>query len=710
MSNPKPDTFNLIKKGDDLELAAYFVLLLLLFYGLNWSVSKPAELARSRSTMTANNATNTLFMTPAETERIQKTVRDRMQKCIESTGQPRQPNHRQTLISQGTSASLMSDIDFGMGEAPKNRPDTMVVFTVGCEYPPSTALLRDLKPMELSELRMETHHRGRVLSLRRVSPVVEIVASSWTIVQGDSGDEVERLEVYLHKSAHGKDILDSGSEFLVKEPYFTLNNQGEPTIRIDHPSDLVVSADNKDDPEVWRKVNGDLNGAPSNKTAAMCKDEGNAALKKKAFVRAHASYTEGLKLVASNNVANESLSTDLSRNRSFVNLLLQRYDEAKTDALASLTHIQDENNKSLDSKAYSRAGTAAYSLGDFEEARGFFEEQVRLQPEDKEANINLRRVELRLKEQATGVYDFNKIVSRLSKARRRVDTSSFEGSIEVRESPGAGRGLFATRDLDANEIILSEKAFCIVWGLEAEAWTALTCDLRDDAEIRVFPAGLSQALVKKLLNNPSQIEKVMDLHGEYQGIGNKRHDRDGRPVIDAFQVHDIVQRNAFGPGPQFGEKEDVSNVSTGLWVRAAYINHSCLSNATKDFVGDLMVLRATNRIAAGEEITHTYDDSTDYDARTAKFKSTWGFKCTCALCVAEEADGPELRKKRQELESLANSLAEQEDSIMTKRISLVKARRLRQSISDTYDDKRYSGLPRRSLLQIDHWLSEASRR
>lgn len=633
-----------------------------------------------------------------------------MQRCRESTGQPRQSNDRKTLISQATSASLMSDIDLGLGEAPKNRPDTMVTFPVGCEYPPSTALLRDLEPMKLSDLRMETHHRGRVLSLRRASPVVEIVASSWTVVQGDSPDDVERLEMFLHKSTHGKDILDSGSEFLVKEPYFTLNLQGEPTIRIDHQSDLVVSADNNDDPESWRKVNGDSDRAPSNKTAAMCKDEGNAALKKQAFLRAHARYTEGLKLIASNGVENENLPTDLSRNRSFVNLLLQRYDEAKTDALASLTRMQYENNKSLDSKAYSRAGTAAYSLGEFEEAKGFFEEQVKLQPEDREAKINLRRVELRLKEQATGAYDFNKIVSRLSKARRRVDAASFEGNTEIRESPGAGRGLFATRDIDEKDIIMCEKAFCIVWGLEDEAWTALTCDLRDDAEIRVFPAGLSKALVQKILNNPSQVEKVMNLHGVYQGIGKQLHERDGRPVIDTYQVHDIVQRNAFGLGPQFGEKEDVSNASTGIWIRAAYLNHSCLSNSTKDYMGDLMVLRATRRIAAGEEITHNYDDSSDYDARTAKFKSTWGFKCTCALCAAEVADGPELRKKRQELESLANSLAGQEHSVQAKKISLAKAKRLRQSISDTYNEKRYSGLPRRALFPIDQWISEASRR
>ncbi|KAK2758733.1 hypothetical protein FQN54_003423 [Arachnomyces sp. PD_36] len=656
--------------------------------------------------MATQNESNTVFMTPAEAERVRKTIQDRIQKCRESTGQPREPGDPKTLASQATSTSLMSDIDFGMGDK-KSEPDTMVAFPVGCGYPPCTASLEDLEPMKLSDLRIETHHRGRVLSVRRVSPVVELVASSWTVVQDDTSDGAERLDVFLHKSKHGKDVLELGSEFLVKEPYFTLNNQGEPAIRIDHPSDLVVSVDN-DDPESWRKATKDDTPARAVKTAVEYKEEGNAALKKQALLRAHASYTEGLKLVSKENTENGSLLNDLFRNRSYVNLLLQRHDEAKTDALASLTRLQDETHQSLDGKAYSRAGHAAYGLGQFEEAKGLFEEQLKLQPDDREAKINVRRVKLRLNEQSTGGYDFQKIVGSLAKTRRRADAASFHGYTEVKESPGAGRGLFATRDIESGEVIMCEKAFCVVWGQEAEAWSALACDLREDAAIRVFPAGLLKAIVQKLRNNPSHAEKVLDLYGDYQGLGKEPLRKDGDSVIDVFQVHDIVQRNAFGPGPaQPGEEEHVSSASTGLWVQAAYINHSCFSNARKDYIGDLMVLRATRKIAAGDEITHTYDETSDYDARAATLKSTWGFKCSCTLCAAEEADGPDLRKKRRGLEDQVNAFVQREYAPQAKKISIVKAKRLRRLINESYDDKRYSGLPRRSLSTIEQWLKAA---
>ena len=131
----------------------------------------------------------------------------------------------------------------------------------------------------------------------------------------------------------------------------------------------------------------------------------------------------------------------------------------------------------------------------------------------------------------------------------------------------------------------------------------------------------------------------------------------------------------------------------------------------KESVGDLMVLRAARPISAGEEITHSYDASSDYDVRgAAALMNTWGFKCTCALCLAEEADGPALRKKRRELEGEAAVLVERETAVGAKWLSVVKARRLAKAIDDTHDDERYKGLPRTALLRIQKWLVEATTR
>ncbi|KLP08883.1 unnamed protein product [Fusarium fujikuroi] len=652
---------------------------------------------------------NTIFMAPEESERTQRIVKDIARLREEQIGQSREPIDPKSLIEQAISTSLiqeMSSAAFGFG-LPRKPRETMVAYGIGKQYLPSTAKLADLQPMTIKDLRMETHHRGFFLSLRRVSPVSILQASSWTVVKCQSSDEVERLEVFLHTSQYGNNTLEIASDLVIKDPYYTLNAQGECTIRIDHPSDLMIIAISEN-PESWRNME-QYSGRSDFVSPGEYKRKGNdALLRKKNYAEAYFWYTEGLECLKSGEDC-ETVRKDLHRNRAHVNLQLQRFDEAISDALNSLTSNGGEAKalKSLDAKAYNRAGIAAYSQGEFLKARSYFEQQERLQPDDQQPKLHLRRIDARLREEANGTYNMRKIVSNLSKTGGRADAASYRGPTEIKNSSGAGRGLFANRDVEINEIILCEKAFCAAWSHEAETFTALACDLREDAAIKVFPAGLHKAVVKKLLNNPSQVKKVLRLHGEYHGIGGKLQEVDGLPVIDTFQIHDIIQRNAFGLGQQT-EDEDVSNTSTGLWIRASYINHSCIPNTKKDFVGDLIIFRATRRIAAGEEITHSYDESSDYGARKANIRRTWNFECRCQLCLVEGAESEDVKKRRRQAEEKTRSFAETNNPSGTSRVMMRKAKMLRQILNETYDERSYKGLPRRALAVIDEWLRLAS--
>lgn len=544
----------------------------------------------------------------------------------------------------------------------------------------------------------------------------------------EEGGEIERLEVCLHKTRHGQDILESASVFVIKEPYFTLTDQGEATLRIDHPSDLVVCQDEtaNDILASLNEAKDDVDGvtAAAEKFARACKDHGNAALEKQNLPLAHAKYTEGLKVARQNIVSksNPDLARDLSRNRAHVNLLLNQLDEAKADAKASLTGRQDQRSRELDSKAYFRAGCAAYNLGAYQEAKAFFEEQRKLTPGNEAASAYLRKIETRLHEQENGAFNFQKIRAGLSRSRPRADAASFVGGTEVRESRlpgrGRGRGLFATRDVAAGEVVLCEKAFCVVWGHEMEALTAMTYDVRDGG-IRASPVGLTRSVVQKLLGNPSQVKRVMDLYGDYQGGGNdnvptkmRPAEEEGPVVVDVFRVHGIVSRNAFGPGGDENGVGSSSSASAGLWVRAAYANHSCVPNAEKEYAGDLLVLRATQPIAAGDEILHAYHDgsSGDYSARRRALMTTWGFECDCALCAAEAADDPAVLKRRKELAEEADAFVGREHWAGAKRVAVARAKRLARDIEGTYDGERYEGLPRLAARTILEWLALAGQR
>ncbi|KAF2167662.1 hypothetical protein M409DRAFT_21818 [Zasmidium cellare ATCC 36951] len=642
----------------------------------------------------------TIYMTQEQDKELRAKIQTRQQRWDEAQDRQREHRDPKSLVSQAIAAALLSD----MAEATcgqENNTDRMPALEVGRTYMPSTSQLQDLKSMRLSELLLNTHHRGRSLNLKRIGPVVLQKASSWTVVEdAEEKGDAERLEIVLHDESRGERILESCTNMIIKEPFFTLSDGGEPTLRIDHPSDLLT-----------RSSGVDGNDELGFTHAAKYKTKGNLALRQGDLSAAHSCYTQGLDIALKDRPVEDDetheLASDIYRNRSHVNLLLYRFDEALTDALSSVNHRTDDRSKSLDAKAYFRAGCAAYRLEDWHKAKEYFSNQQELTPEDRDAKLYLRKTEARLREQNGLGYNFQKLKASLSRSQPRVDAATYTGNTAISQTPIHGQGLSATNDIASGDIVLCEKAFCTVWSHEATAWTTMTLDIRDN-RIRAFPAGLAKSLVQKLLNNPSQIGKIQSLFSDHKGLKHLIMS-DGKPIIDTFQLHDIMCRNAFSPGPQFGE-EDVRRASAGLWIRASYMNHSCVPNTTREFVGDLMVVRASRDIKAGDEITHIYDDSSDVDVRAESLMRTWGFVCACPRCRTGREDGVEVRARRRDLEERANAFIERENPRGASGLVIRKAENLVRAIETTYDVERYRDLPRPALTRLNSWLAAARAR
>ncbi|KAH6614619.1 tetratricopeptide [Chaetomium sp. MPI-SDFR-AT-0129] len=666
---------------------------------------------------------NTVYLTEQEAARIKTTVLDSASKRASLVGDARTPRIAKDAISQATGAALMADMGAmsmgGQAQAPDNS--SIPALAVGQPYAPCVVPATELKPMGLADLRMETHHRGFKLVVKRASPVVTGTVRSWAMVQ-DEKEETERIEVVLHTLRDGKDVLESAKEFVVKEPYFTLTEEGEPTLRIDHPSDLVVVPKEKP-PAV------PATPEETEKKAVAQKTKGNNALGKNELIAALAHYTAGITLA--NTLPTPDLARDIHRNRSHVNLLLQHYDAALSDALAALINPfpdpesdsdttpstpsdSDARTTELDAKSYFRAATAAYHLTSYPLALRYFQHQKALMPTDRGAAINIARSTARVNESQNGTYDFAKIRASFTRMPNpAADAATWKGPTEVRDSaPGKGRGLFATRALTKGEVVVVEKGFAVAWGTnEAAALKAMTCDIRDE-RMRVAPVGLERAVVDRAINNPSLVARLMtESFGDWDGgaeAGTKRcfATEDG-PVVDVFRVHDIIARNAFGVAGRDGSD---AGGSAGFWPYAALINHSCVPNTQREFVGDLMVIRATKPIAKGVEIVHSYDESGDYAERQEALLTMWGFECTCVLCEAEKGDEEGLREKRgklaREADELLKGVAQGAGEAGNKRLVMAKARRLVAALEETYDEKRYKGLPRLASQRLQHLLKK----
>lgn len=135
-----------------------------------------------------------------------------------------------------------------------------------------------------------------------------------------------------------------------------------------------------------------------------------------------------------------------------------------------------------------------------------------------------------------------------------------------------------------------------------------------------------------------------------------------------------------------------------------------MPNSVRTFLGDLLLLRATRDISAGEEITAQYvSPELTYEGRQQKYKGTWDFECDCRLCEVESRVGSESEKQRmvifEDLKINAQKLGHAPFTVT----ALKKfAKRLRE-LEALYDEEQYNNLPRLCLVHPTLFLTEAWR-
>lgn len=202
-------------------------------------------------------------------------------------------------------------------------------------YAPCTMPWRELTTVNLKDLVIESHHPEKCLFFKVVSPVIRRPGLSWAFVEDKTG-EIERLEVRLHTSRNGEDFLCSakstGSWCIIKQPYLTTAwEYREQTLRIDHPSDLILNC----------TPAGETKTTPESRFKA-----GNAAHDKRAWLVAHTEYSAGLELLGLEHpeeisptiegfgASNESTELQKPRGKKMTSTQRQRAARARRKAMA----------------------------------------------------------------------------------------------------------------------------------------------------------------------------------------------------------------------------------------------------------------------------------------------------------------------------------------------------------------------------------------
>ncbi|KAK5709709.1 hypothetical protein LTR17_019528 [Elasticomyces elasticus] len=169
---------------------------------------------------------------------------------------------------------------------------------------------------------------------------------------------------------------------------------------------------------------------------------------------------------------------------------------------------------------------------------------------------------------------------------------------EIRESPGKGRGIFATEDIEPGTVIMEESRIMHVKKIPHHA---------------IAEAEVQQAFDD--LSAPEQV-RFLSLH---EGI---------RPYPS--KIMRIYMNNTF--------RGEASNF---ILLDISLLNHSCTSNAERDSQMEderIEHLLAVKKISKGEEILHSYHGnpfSATTRVRKKLLQTYYSFDCDCATCNAD---------------------------------------------------------------------------
>ncbi|KAJ0988535.1 hypothetical protein J5N97_006891 [Dioscorea zingiberensis] len=273
----------------------------------------------------------------------------------------------------------------------------------------------------------------------------------------------------------------------------------------------------------------------------------------------------------------------------------------------------------------------AHSLGNHETLRELLERSRKLEAQSK-----------------TGVLDLSDWIMNGFRGSSP-ELAEYVGPVEVRRSmAGFGRGLFATKNIEAGTPLVITKAVVIGRGIlpvngresgetaRLVLWKDFVDKVLDVARkckrtLRLIytlstgenDEGELQQVPEMSLFNPNEEEKSFTLDDKEVDVGR---------ILKVLDVNCLMEDAVCAK--VLGKKSGYSGV--GLWILPSFVNHSCSPNARRLHIGDRVVVHASRDVKAGEEIVFAYFDVFVPVKKRKEMSKRWGFQCRCERCRFEE--------------------------------------------------------------------------
>ncbi|KAL9562488.1 hypothetical protein ACKAV7_013571 [Fusarium commune] len=492
-------------------------------------------------------------------------------------------------------------------------------------YEPCVIPEEDLEPMPISDMRLKSHLRGKKVLLRAKTAPTRVTAAV-TIVEDEERTAV-LLALYQQLQ---EDLLTvrhpaQDSVAILKDPFFEQIAEGTYSLQVDHPSDIIWIED---------------------------QDE-----------RIHEQYTLALNTAELPDEKQQALL-----GRSDIHLKLDRPRQALLDA------IEGDGLTTSTEESLLLQARAIYHLGKFEECLQKLRALTKVFPKSVPAWSLKLYIDKRLKEQNDGAYAFDNMLIDAQETTPLIGCATFSSLVEIRVVPGRGKGLFLTKDVYAGDLILCETAFLYYFMDDEksnETYPILlnmsSKELTSGGSVHLWPQ-----VTQKLFHNPEHIFTIQELfHGDHKKL--QITECDGSPVVDSvFRKTEIDNNNT-------------KFLTSRIWLLASRINHSCVSNCRRSFIGDMQIIRATQDMSAGTELLLSYRAPCSFESyeQVQKHLSTWGSKYSCDLCKNRSNEDKAALEKRRKIFHEASDLLKTE----VLQFNFVNARILLKQLEKTYNRK-----------------------
>lgn len=284
----------------------------------------------------------------------------------------------------------------------------------------------------------------------------------------------------------------------------------------------------------------------------------------------------------------------------------------------ALSHLDALDAAVLDEKQQQkyahRKATALYKLARYDSCLNYIngitsDESI---PEELQ-DLRCRALQ-RQKEAKSGICDWHGVFTVLEKGQK-AELADYQGPVSVANVGEKGQGLVALREVSPGELLLVANPVAVA-GLDDNVRSnILGLNL---ASKNLDPGSAMQAIAlmyDSLRDQPALVEKLHNLFAGPQytrsSLTARQSSDSPAPSIDAGRIEGILTYNSFRPQclttplgsfSDIATTEDDLDSATSLYHLPSMVNHSCIGNASYVFFGEVLVLHATRKMLAGEEV------------------------------------------------------------------------------------------------------------